>query len=230
MGRFLNLDSVTSTGGLLGNNLFAYCLNNPVNMSDSSGNWPELSTVFANMAAAVATIAVAAAAVAVIAAAAPALVTVGGAIVSTATVVTTLTTVATQAATVSTVFAVAAVANKQIEKATTETYSVYFLEDENGIIKYVGRVKDSGYNARMAHHYATRGLTPAGRISGLNYFVARGLEEIGIIEFHTLNASNPQNNQIHGISERNKRGERYMQAAYDYLSNRAENWVLELLS
>ena len=27
-------------GNLLGNNLFAYCFNNPVNYSDSQGNWP----------------------------------------------------------------------------------------------------------------------------------------------------------------------------------------------
>ena len=38
MGRFINADSYTSTGqGVLGNNMFAYCLNNPVIFSDSSG-------------------------------------------------------------------------------------------------------------------------------------------------------------------------------------------------
>ena len=37
-GRFLNADSYVSTGqGLLGNNMFAYCLNNPVNMYDPGG-------------------------------------------------------------------------------------------------------------------------------------------------------------------------------------------------
>lgn len=38
MGRFLNADVFASTGqGILGNNMFAYCLNNPVNRIDISG-------------------------------------------------------------------------------------------------------------------------------------------------------------------------------------------------
>ena len=37
-GRFINADAFVSTGqGLLGNNMFAYCLNNPVNFSDPTG-------------------------------------------------------------------------------------------------------------------------------------------------------------------------------------------------
>ena len=42
LGRFLNADVFYSTGqGLLGNNMFAYCGNNPINMSDQSGNMPD---------------------------------------------------------------------------------------------------------------------------------------------------------------------------------------------
>lgn len=38
MGRFINADAYTSTGqGLLGNNMFAYCGNNPVNRVDYTG-------------------------------------------------------------------------------------------------------------------------------------------------------------------------------------------------
>ena len=38
MGRFINADALVSTGqGLLGNNMFAYCGNNPVNLLDSGG-------------------------------------------------------------------------------------------------------------------------------------------------------------------------------------------------
>ena len=38
IGRFLNADSLVSTGqGLLGNNMFAYCRNNPVSRKDASG-------------------------------------------------------------------------------------------------------------------------------------------------------------------------------------------------
>ena len=41
-GRFLNADSVVSGTGesVQGYNLYAYCFNNPVNMSDLDGNWP----------------------------------------------------------------------------------------------------------------------------------------------------------------------------------------------
>ena len=40
-GRFVNADAaVGGIGELVSHNLFAYCLNNPVNLSDPSGNWP----------------------------------------------------------------------------------------------------------------------------------------------------------------------------------------------
>ena len=39
IGRFINADAFASTGqGILGNNMFAYCNNNPVNCSDPSGS------------------------------------------------------------------------------------------------------------------------------------------------------------------------------------------------
>jgi hypothetical protein len=38
MGRFINADAYASTGqGILGNNMFAYCLNNPIRYVDKSG-------------------------------------------------------------------------------------------------------------------------------------------------------------------------------------------------
>ena len=42
-GRFINADSVIADvgGDLRGYNLFVYCFNNPVNMSDALGNWPK---------------------------------------------------------------------------------------------------------------------------------------------------------------------------------------------
>ena len=43
IGRWINADSVIAEvgGSIPGYNLFAYCFNNPVNMSDSSGHWPQ---------------------------------------------------------------------------------------------------------------------------------------------------------------------------------------------
>jgi len=63
-GRWINADSVMSgvSGTVQGYNLFAYCMNNPINMDDSSGNWPKWAT---KLVAAVAVVAVVAAVAAV---------------------------------------------------------------------------------------------------------------------------------------------------------------------
>ena len=46
IGRFINADGYVSTGqGVLGNNMFAYCLNNPVNMSDPTGEFAISATL-----------------------------------------------------------------------------------------------------------------------------------------------------------------------------------------
>ena len=43
VGRWINADSVIAgiNGSVQGYNLFSYCFNNPVNMSDHSGHWPQ---------------------------------------------------------------------------------------------------------------------------------------------------------------------------------------------
>ena len=47
IGRFLNADSVISgtNGSLKGYNLYAYCFNNPVSLTDGTGNWPWLNNI-----------------------------------------------------------------------------------------------------------------------------------------------------------------------------------------
>jgi len=46
--RFINADGLVSTGtGVMGYNMFAYCLNNPVNLSDPSGACPTCASVWA---------------------------------------------------------------------------------------------------------------------------------------------------------------------------------------
>ena len=48
--RFLNADTYASTEqGILGHNMFAYCLNSPISYDDSFGNWPSVcNTVLVN--------------------------------------------------------------------------------------------------------------------------------------------------------------------------------------
>ena len=43
VGRFINPDSLLNQESALGNNMFAYCLNNPMNMTDTEGNLPFLA-------------------------------------------------------------------------------------------------------------------------------------------------------------------------------------------
>ncbi len=59
-GRFLNADNIVSGNfeSVKGFNLYIYCFNNPINMIDLSGNWPEWAT---KLVAAIAVVAVVAA-------------------------------------------------------------------------------------------------------------------------------------------------------------------------
>ena len=63
IGRWINADNqIAGIGGeVLGYNLFAYCMNNPVNMSDPSGYWPKWTTKLVAAVAVVAVVAVVAA-------------------------------------------------------------------------------------------------------------------------------------------------------------------------
>ena len=208
--RFINADVLLSTGqGVLGYNMFAYCNNNPAGRKDTQGTVGVSAThkndgnLFDDLGL------------------------IHGGSSGGGLSVGAAVTAAVVAGGV--VVGAAAIASYKENDERTKTYSVYFLEDKNGIIRYVGRVVDNRYEARMAHHYRTRGLLPKWRIPNLTYAVARGLEEIAMIQCHTLNPSNPKNNQIHGISERNVMGEYYMEAACNYLFNRAEDFILNLL-
>ena len=53
--RFINADSYGSTGqGFLGTNMFAYCLNNPVNLTDPSGHFGVAAAIIASAIVAIA--------------------------------------------------------------------------------------------------------------------------------------------------------------------------------
>ena len=55
IGRWISPDSVIANvgGSILGYNMFAYCFNNPVNMTDNTGSWPSWNDIKAGFAAAI---------------------------------------------------------------------------------------------------------------------------------------------------------------------------------
>ena len=123
-GRFINADAaIGQVGNVQGANMFAYCFNNPVNMSDPTGNWPKLSTIFAVVAVAAVVVAAVAAVVVTCGAAAPAMAVVGGGIAGgiSAQTIATAAAVGSAAVTVAKVAAVASAASYVTEKAVEKT-------------------------------------------------------------------------------------------------------------
>ena len=65
--------------------------------------------------------------------------------------------------------------------------------------------------------------------SGLNYYEARGLEQIAMLSYHTINTANRMNNQINGISPANRSLNTYMEAGRGvakYIENQVTNEML----
>jgi len=58
VGRFINADNqISGVGGaMLGNNMYAYCMNDPINMTDAYGDWPQWVTIAVGAVAAAAAI------------------------------------------------------------------------------------------------------------------------------------------------------------------------------
>ena len=102
--RYINADAeIAGAGGeLKGYNLFSYCMNNPVNMTDDSGNWPQW------LGKAIAVVAVAAV---VVAAVAVTVVTFGATSVAGVAVITAAATIAARAT---------EVAVLQVKKSTSD--------------------------------------------------------------------------------------------------------------
>ena len=208
IGRWINADSaIGQIGNVQSTNMFSYCFNNPVNMSDPTGNWPKLSTIFAVVAVAAVAVAAVAVTVATCGAAAPALAVAGGGIIGgmSAGAVATAASVATGAmivAGVSTTGAVtSAVAEKAANKIAKRNNSVYVLKDDAGTVQYVGRTND--VDRRRAAHSANparAGLEMEVIASGLNLPESRALEQAGMAYYHTINTANKMNNQINSVS------------------------------
>ena len=64
---------------------------------------------------------------------------------------------------------------------------------------------------------------------GLTYDQARGLEQLLMVYYHTLNALNPANNQINGIRANNPKFRHYIDSANALFENIISNEVLNIL-
>ena len=202
IGRFINADAAIGQIGVVqSSNMFAYCFNNPVNMSDSTGHWPKLSTIFAVVAAAATTVAVIAATVASCGTAVPALAAAGGSVVGGISA-GAAANVATGAMAVAGVTATAAaVTSRTTSRTTKNNNSVYVLKDDTNTVQYVG-CTNNVTRRQIAHsrNPARAGLEMQVIASGLSYSESRALEQAGMAYYHTINTSNKMNNQINSIS------------------------------
>ena len=116
--------------------------------------------------------------------------------------------------------------SKSITIAKTQTvpqkrdYCVYRLVDTSGIVQYVGRTNNEAKTrSRHKSNPFRHDLELEVIHRGLTYLESRGLEQIYISDYQTLNKSNPMNNQIAGVSERNKNYEKYMRAGHEYIKS-----------
>ena len=232
VGRFVNTDDFETLtyqlDSVQGKNLYQYCFNNPVIYEDVVGKWPKLSSVFAAVAAVAAVVTVGAICVATAGAA----IAVGSVLSSAAMGVTsTVTETAITVAAAKT--AVSAATTAVVAGAVTEysklprNHTVYKLVDNKNTVQYVGRtVNPDKRKQEHAKNPARANLQFEIIRTGLNRYEARGLEQIMMLHYHTLNA---MNNQINGISPKNRKLRRYMYAAREiakYVDNQITDEIL----
>lgn len=194
--RFLNADEILGTNAGAAYNLFAYCGNNPVNMSDPTGHWPKLSKVLAVVAAAAVAVAAVAVIVATGGAAAPAVAIAGGGFIS-AGVAGTAASVATAALATAGVSAAAAAVVSVVERTNYQdpirNQSVYVMRNKiTNEVQYIGRTNNP--TRRQKEHERDPSKDNLGplevKFSGLTKFEARVMEQMLISAYSMENLLN----------------------------------------
>ena len=198
IGRWINADGYISDvgGDVQGYNLFSYCFNNPVNLSDPFGNWPSFSRIFTGVAIAAVAVAAVAAVVATAGAAAPALALAGGSIISAGTAATAAsvaTAALVTAGVASTAAAVTSVAENTSYRGPTRNQSVYVMRNKTtNEVQYVGRTNNPARRQREhAKDPKKANLQPLEiKFSGLTRVEARAMEQMLISAYSLDNLSN----------------------------------------
>ena len=216
VGRFISSDVLLSTGqGVIGHNAYAHCLNNPVNMSDGCGCMAEL-VMPNNMLAGAGCWSLSSLF---------GIIGVGTVACATVAVVSTATEIDAKPNTDS------RTKSKQ-PKGDEEpaVYTVYGLIDSRDTVQYVGRTKNIDARTKAHENSNARGhLTMHIFRKNLTYDQARGLEQLLMVYYHTLNALNPANNQINGIRANNPNYRHYIDSANALFENIISNEVLNIL-
>ena len=211
VGRFINADAFASTGqGLLGNNMFAYCGNNPVMGYDPQGLYDRetLKQQVKNIAIGFNTGGGG-----------------GGFAIGAGWLINEANEILLS-------FGAIAIAIQTALEASNErgNYYVYVLVGPDNSVEYVGRTQHPAARERAhARNPAREGLTFEIVGSKLNYMQARGLEQVLMLYYHTIDTSNRKNNQINGISPNNSRKHQYIlsaEGALGYIWNQVSNEVL----
>ena len=204
--RFISPDALGylgANGDLTSYNLYAYCSNNPVNYVDNTGEFP--------IAASIGTFLLTSTAIFIVAV--------------TSMCVKYTSSNSNETNSIDDLFTIAITDN---DSNNVRNYTVYALKNPNtGEIKYVGRTKNP-----VARESAHRSSLFRGHLvfcileDGLSKYEARGLEQYYMILYHTVNTSNPMNNQINGIASSNPNRFAYFNATLKYLDNRISNEFL----
>lgn len=207
--------------------MFVYALNNPVAYDDETGHWPKISSIFKGIAVAAAVVATVAVCVAAAVVSAP--VVVGGVVAGTAAALGS----AARATKVSLAATGASVVSNAIEKKYSNmprNHTVYRLVYSQNTTQYVGRT--TNVNARRNGHKQNPARFSLDFVvikSDFNRIEARGIEQIEMLHYHTINTNNKMNNQINGISPSNPNLGKYMEAGrrvLKYMENQISNEIL----
>ena len=210
-GRFLNADGFVSTGqGVLGTNMFAYCGNNPVNRVDRNGEFSNPVGEFFNSVIYTAQTNPGA--------------YIGCGILAVADGPLPFGDI------VACLFAAGVTKTAEIERKLKPINTVYALVDDKGVPQYIGRTKSlSTREAAHKNNPDRKHLKLRIIKQNLNYYEARGLEQIEMLKCHTINTSNKMNNQINGISPLNVLAGLYIEAGKGvagYTENQISNMIL----
>jgi len=231
IGRFINADVYTSTGqGFGGYNMFAYCQNNPVMYTDSSGEFFKYYDEYNSPGGASI----------LYESSISSLVGYGSIGIpspmagSPTNPTSTVLTIALATGTTVVVSKCIAEEAQKLNQQFNKDYYVYALIDENKTVQYVGRTCNVVARKQAHRHSPYRKHLTMVVLNDkpLTYVEARGLEQKAMLECHTLNTANKMNNQINGVYRNNRYHGIFMtagQGALFYLENQISNNVLNIM-